>query len=86
MIGSNLWSWQRAQPTVRPRNAPLGRGDHVGEVVGPLLARALDGGVADHVVRPGDEEAGRRLGEQVVRADIAGELLADEIAIGQVAR
>ena len=27
-MGSNLWLWQRAQPTVRPRNADADGADH----------------------------------------------------------
>ena len=42
-----------------------GRRDHVVEVVGALLEHPLDRLVADDVVRPADQEPGRRLGQPV---------------------
>ena len=44
-----------------------GRRDHIIEIVGPLLEHPLDRLVADDVVRPADQEPGRRLGEPVGR-------------------
>ena len=45
-----------------------GRRDHVVEIVGALLEHPLDRLVADDVVRPADQEPGRRLGSASRRA------------------
>ena len=57
-IGSYLWSWQRAQPTDRPRKADAGRRDHVVELVVPGRLELGLGQLRRE--RPGAEEAGRR--------------------------
>ncbi len=56
-------------------------GDHIVQIVVPLLAGELDVGAADHVVGAGDEESGGHTRAALV----ASELLADELPVGDVA-
>ena len=80
-IGSNLWSWQRAQATERPRNALDDDVDLVVHVVGDHLV-LVD--VAGHEVGDGQQPRG----DQAVlvdparprrRQEVAGNLVPDEI-------
>ena len=80
-IGSYLWSWQRAQATVRPRKPRVKRVDAVGVLVVLLGVAVVD--------RPAGEEA---QGRQAVEPfglgsveQVAGDLLEDEPVVGQVA-
>ena len=81
-IGSNLWSWQRAQPIVRPRNTRPGRlGDVVQGVLPPqaLVVQVDHVGVA--AIEPGRDERPGIVGRDLV----AGELQADELVVRHVA-
>ena len=79
VIGSNLWSWQRAQPTLRPRN------------VWPMLitissSRVLARQPLRDVVRAdlaGEQHRGRdqKAGRRVLAQRVADELLADELVV-----
>ena len=81
-IGSNLWSWQRAQVSVSPRNASAGR---VGHVVERVRAAAGPGRAASVMSGPSrlNPVATQRVG---VAGDqlVAGELLHDEAVVGLV--
>ena len=78
--GSNLWSWQRAQPIVWARNAGADRVDllvhHVHLKL--LLVLLFEIGVAQHQERRGDELPAALL-ERVGRHQVAGHLLLHEL-------
>ncbi len=69
------------------QNQECGSGcrDHIVKIVGALLEHSFDRLVADDVVRPADQEPGRRLGEPVAVDRIAGQLLQDKLGKRRVA-
>ena len=77
LIGSYLWSWQRAQPTVMPRNAGADRVRAVDRVLDAVLL--VDGAVLGRPLADAQERRGQLLLLRVARQQVAGELPGGEL-------
>ena len=83
-IGSNLWSWQRAQPIVRPRKAGPVVAMHVVELVVALPARPGSSVDLRAACQPRQKPVAISARGFVGLELVAGELPADEPVVGHV--